>query len=210
MADRDGSTLISFDDIDVCRLHDRALVEWYGGTPAAAAEADDLPSLLHTEHLCNFTLWNLEDQARRIDVDDTVIAGIKRSIDGWNQRRNDVIEKIDAAILARLPAAAGAHAEQHSETAGQMIDRLSILALKIWHMGQHTTRTDDPALAQECADKLVVLEQQRDDLAGCLRRLLDDCRAGRRFFKLYRQFKTYNDPRLNPALGLHRSPRRGP
>ncbi len=192
-------------DLDVCDLHDQALVEWYGGAPAVADATDDLRSLLRAEHACNFTLWGLEDEARRVDVDDTVIAGIKRSIDRWNQRRNDLIERIDEAVLAQLPAARGANAEQHSETVGQIIDRLSILALKIWHMSRNATRTDDPPLAQECAGKLTVLRQQRVDLAACLRQLLDDCRAGRRFFKLYRQFKTYNDPRLNPALAPRRT-----
>ena len=163
-----------------------------------------LGPLVRAQHFCNFSLWGLEDEVRRVDVDDAVIAGIKRSIDRWNQRRNDLIEKLDVAILAELPAAAGAGAEQHSETAAQMIDRLSILALKIWHMNRQAARLDDPALAGECVQKLAVLKTQRADLAGCLSRLLDDCRAGRRFFKLYRQFKMYNDPRLNPALSRPR------
>ena len=203
MTDRPKPVVV--DDIDVCRLHDEALAEWYGATSPSAAEPDDLPSRLRAEHFCNFTLWNLEDEARRVDVDDAVIATIKRSIDRWNQRRSDLIEQIDDALLARLPTA-GATAEQHSETAGQIIDRLSILALKIWHMGGHATRTDDPALARECAGKLVVLQTQREDLARCLAGLLNDFRNGRRFFKIYRQFKTYNDPRLNPALARRREP----
>ncbi len=188
------------DRIDFPRLHDEALAEWYAGTAAEPPEAADIAGLVRAQHFCNFTLWGLEDEARRRDVDDTVIAGIKRSIDARNQRRNDLIERIDEAILAVLPPADPEHGEQHSETAGQMIDRLSILSLKIWHMGVNAERTDDPALAAQCAAKLEVLQAQRLDLAACLRRLLEDCRKGRRFFKLYRQFKQYNDPRLNPAL----------
>ncbi len=187
------------DHIDFCRLHDQALAEWYRETPRNPDAGTDLVSLVLAQHLCNFTLWRLEDEARRVDAPDSRIASTKHAIDRWNQQRNDLIERIDATVLATLPAAA-AGAEQHSETAGQMIDRLSILALKIHHMGEHAARRDDPALAAECADKLAVLTTQRDDLAACLRRLLDDCRTGRRFFKLYRQFKAYNDPRLNPAI----------
>jgi hypothetical protein len=188
------------DQIDLSRLHDEALAEWYGGTAAEPSEAGDLAALVRAQHFCNFTLWGLEDEARRRDVDDTVIAGIKRSIDARNQRRNDMIERIDEALLALLPAADQERGEQHSETAGQMIDRLSILSLKIWHMGLNAGRSDDEALAAECRGRLRVLEEQRDDLANCLYRLLEDCGSGRRFFKVYRQFKQYNDPRLNPAL----------
>ena len=180
------------DQIDLSRLHDEALAEWYGGTAAEPPEAGDLAALVRAQHFCNFTLWGL--------VDDTVIAGIKRSIDARNQRRNDMIERIDEALLALLPAADQERGEQHSETAGQMIDRLSILSLKIWHMGLNARRSDDEALAAECRGRLRVLEEQRDDLANCLDRLLEDCGSGRRFFKVYRQFKQYNDPRLNPAL----------
>jgi hypothetical protein len=187
-------------DMDVCGWHDRALAEWYRQGPPDVALAADVESLVLAQHLCNFTLWHLEDEARRTDVDDFVIAGIKRSIDQWNQTRNDRIEEIDTRLLAELPHPAPA-ARQHSETAGQMIDRLSILALKVWHMNRNAERRDDATLAAECGEKLAVLHRQRDDLAVCLRELLADCRAGRRFFKLYRQFKTYNDPRLNPALG---------
>jgi hypothetical protein len=191
------------DDIDLCRLHDQALAAWYRETARNSEAGTDLASLLRAQHHCNFVLWNLEDEARRVDVENAVIAGTKRSIDRWNQRRNDLIERIDETLLAQLPTAAPG-AEQHSETAGQMIDRLSILALKIYHMGRHAARHDDPALAAECAAKLAVLTTQREDLARCLRRLLDECRAGRRFFKIYRQFKSYNDPRLNPALAASR------
>ena len=88
----------------------------------------------------------------------------------------------------------------HSETAGQMVDRLSILALKIRNMQKVADRSDDPALASECLGKVEVLRVQRADLAACLARLLDQFAAGQRFFKTYRQFKAYNDPRLNPAL----------
>jgi hypothetical protein len=186
--------------MNICRLHDDAVVAWYRDTPETMPPGDDLDSLVLAQHFCNFRLWNHEDEARRRDVSDGYIADTKRAIDRWNQQRNDLIERLDVQLLSTFAEAAPTGARQHSETAGSMIDRCSILSLKIHHMGINAARADDPALAAECAQKLAVLRQQRVDLARCLDELLEDCRAGRRFFKLYRQYKAYNDPRLNPAL----------
>lgn len=182
------------------RLHDEALAAWYASAPDAFEPGDDLVSIVRAQHFCNFKLWGLEDEARRRDVDDAYIADVKRGIDQWNQRRNDLIEAIDRTVLDGFADVDTGSAAQHSETAGMMADRLSILALKIWHMGRYAEDEDDPAVAQECRQKQAVLHIQRDDLAGCLDALLRDFGAGRRFFKSYRQFKAYNDPRLNPAL----------
>lgn len=182
---------------DVAAGHDRALETWDHAASEAAAGSDGLTELIASQHFCNFKLWAFEDEARRTDVDDAHIAAVKRAIDEWNQRRNDLIEAVDQGLLALLPRPADS-AVQHSETAGMMIDRLSILALKIGNM---TALSDgDDEVARECAGKLEVLRQQRGDLAVCLDALLADCRAGRRYFKIYRQFKAYNDPRLNPYL----------
>jgi hypothetical protein len=181
-------------------LHDGALAAWYRDKPAAVEPAADLRSLILAQHFCNFSLWNHEDEARRRDVPDAYIAETKRAIDKWNQRRNDLIEKIDLHLLEQLKGCDTSKARQNSETAGSMVDRCSILALKIHHMGINATRTDDLEVAVQSAAKLKVLRAQREDLAGCLQELLEDYAAGRRFFKLYRQYKAYNDPRLNPAL----------
>jgi len=189
---------------EMCERHDDALAEWYDRQPDGMPTGEDLPLLVLAQHYCNFMLWGLEDEARRRDVTDSVIAEVKRSIDGWNQARNDLVERVDEKILADLPRADPLVAEQHSETVGQMIDRLSILSLKIWHMTIHASQRDAPELATECATKLEVLREQRSDLVQCLGRLLEDCRAGKRFFKVYRQLKAYNDPRLNPALASRR------
>jgi hypothetical protein len=92
-------------------------------------------------------------------------------------------------------------AKLNSETAGAMIDRLSILSLKIHHMRLQTERTDvDRAHIESCRAKLARLEEQRTDLAACLDRLLGECARGESYFKVYRQFKMYNDPALNPAV----------
>jgi len=187
---------------EICRLHDEALVEWYAGDRPAVATNRDQRSLVLAQHYCNFDQWNMEDEARRTDVADSSIVETKRAIDGSNQRRNDLIEQVDDWLLSRLDGIDLSSAEQHSETAGQIIDRLSILALKIRHMSEAAEGTSEPALAAECSQKLAVLRIQREDLARCLDRLVADFRAGRRFFKSYRQFKMYNDPRLNPALAV--------
>lgn len=181
-------------------LHDRALAEWYRDRPDAVEPAGDLDSLILAQHFCNFSLWNHEDEARRRDVPDSTIADTKRAIDRWNQRRNDLIERIDLHLLERLKGCDTGKARLNSETAGSMVDRCSILALKIHHMGINATRKDDLEVAVQSAGKLQVLRTQRDDLARCLQELLEDYVAGRRYFKLYRQYKAYNDPRLNPAL----------
>jgi Protein of unknown function (DUF4254) len=181
-------------------LHDEALVAWYRDRPAAIEPGADLRSLVLAQHFCNFSLWNHEDEARRRDVPDSYIADTKRAIDKWNQKRNDLIERIDLHLLEQLKDADLRRAQQNSETAGSMVDRCSILALKLYHMGINATRKDDLEVAVQSAQKLTVLRAQRDDLSSCLEELLKDHAAGRRFFKLYRQYKAYNDPRLNPAL----------
>jgi hypothetical protein len=181
-------------------LHDEALAAWYRDKPDAVEPGADLRSLIRAQHFCNFSLWNHEDEARRRDVPDAYIADTKRAIDRWNQRRNDLIERIDLHLLEQLKGSDITGARLNSETAGSMVDRCSILALKIHHMGINAARTDDLEVAVQSAGKLKVLRVQRDDLSGCLRDLLDDFAAGRRYFKLYRQYKAYNDPRLNPAL----------
>jgi hypothetical protein len=163
-------------------------------------EGADVLSLVAAERDCNHRLWHLEDEARRSGAADAYVASVKRAIDRWNQRRNDLVERIDDSILASLPARDRSGAEQHSETPGMMIDRLAILGLKIFHLESLEPRKHDAAIDAECVHKVNVLERQREALACCFVRLLEDAEAGLRYFEVYRQFKAYNDPRLNPAL----------
>ena len=152
-------------------------------------------------HRCNAVLWREEDLARRTHVPDAEIVANKRAIDVHNQRRNDAVERIDAALHALLDEAMQGAPRQHSETPGMIIDRMSILALKCAAMRAQSLRADaDAAHAARCRERLAILEAQREDLVRCLDALLADCAAGRARFRLYRQFKMYNDPATNPAL----------
>jgi hypothetical protein len=118
------------------------------------------------------------------------------------QRRNDLTERIDELLLAEVPEnPASAHAELHSETPGLIIDRLSILSLKLYHTGEEIARPDAPSgHAERNQGRLAVLQAQRDDLSGCLDQLWSALLRGDRRFKIYRQLKMYNDPALNPVL----------
>lgn len=182
----------------ICAFHDAGVVQ-----PAHGATIVDEPwASIADDHRHNRLLWDEEDLARRIDVPDASIAANKRAIDAYNQVRNDAIERIDQALLARLADVVPLPGAWHnSETAGSMIDRLSILALKIHHMRLQTLRGDaSPEHIRQCRGRLARLAVQRDDLARCLDTLLALAAEGRAFWRVYRQFKMYNDPTLNPYL----------
>jgi hypothetical protein len=204
---------------DVTALHDRllALPGWPATEPAPLD--DSLWHWVQTNHRFNCRLWAEEDLARRTTVADSEIAANKRAIDGFNQARNDATERVDEILLvalglvdeasartdaplSRVPAGA----RLNSETAGSIADRMSIMALKIHAMRVQAGRGDvDDAHRAASRARLERLQQQRADLAGCLDTLLADAAAGRAYFKVYRQFKMYNDARFNPALVAERA-----
>jgi Protein of unknown function (DUF4254) len=192
-----------FDVGRLVRLHDAAVERWHAG-PIVNDEREGFYARALANHAFNFQLWHQEDEARDRAADDAVIARVKRAIDGFNQQRNDAMERIDEWVLEAL-AAAGAAPDAalplHSESVGSIVDRLSILSLRIYHMHEQTRRSDaDEAHRQSCRAKLAILREQRADLAEALRGLEADLRTGRKRFKVYRQLKMYNDPALNPVL----------
>ena len=206
---------------DVIALHDRLSVG--AGWPEAEPSPLDDPlwQWIARNHRFNSLLWAEEDLARRTTVADAEIAANKRAIDGFNQARNDATERVDELLLTALglvdAVSAGTDspvsnvppgARLNSETAGSIIDRMSIMALKVHAMRWQTYRADvDAAHVDASRVKLGRLQQQRADLGDCLEGLLADTQAGRAYFKVYRQFKMYNDPRFNPALVAEASAR---
>ncbi len=160
--------------------------------------------LVCEQHRYNFLLWHEEDIARSPDVCDARIAQVKRNIDRYNQLRNDWIEKLDDYLLQEIEhrgVTADADARVNTETPGSAIDRLSILALRLYHMEEQAERRDAAAEHRaRAADRLAILRQQHHDLSQSLSELLLDILIGKKRLKLYRQFKMYNDPTLNPYL----------
>ena len=189
-------------------FHDELTAIWHIAPHAELGTGDRIAQLIGEEHRANFTLWHIEDEARTPGATDSQIADRKRRIDKTNQQRNDLVEQLDAFLLETL-APQGlplADAPLHSETPGLMIDRLSILALKIYHTREEAERIDAPeGHAERNLARLQTLEEQRSDLAACLDALWRETIAGTRRFKLYRQLKMYNDPTLNPAIYSKRS-----
>jgi hypothetical protein len=172
-----------------------------------ARPGDGLVELVLRQHLKNFQLWHVEDRARRKDVDDSVITACKREIDGLNQQRNDLMEQVDAWLVravSTFEAQQGLPEERrryNTETLGAALDRLSILSLKIFHMGEQTERRDaDPGHLASCREKLSVLHAQHRDLSTSVLELVDDYACGVKSPRVYFQCKMYNDPALNPEL----------
>jgi hypothetical protein len=163
-------------------------------TPAPSAPFDQL---VLDQHRANYDLWHREDEARDPQASDHTIVQVKHDIDRLNQLRNDLAEQIDVTLLQL--ATDNPAAPLNSESPGLIIDRLSILALKIFHTEEQLHRST-PEHQHRNQSRLAVLNEQRTDLAACLDALWSDALAGRRRFKLYRQLKMYNDPTLNPVL----------
>ena len=188
---------------EITKLHVQYLLDptWPNDFKLQYQSTHTIFEYIEANHFFNTKLWNEEDLARRKKVSDTEIANNKRAIDSFNQKRNDCIEKIDNFIFEGIPHLTEMRGKQNSETLGAMIDRLSILSLKIFHMSLQTLRDDvEETHIEVCMNKLIILKKQRHDLSVCFDELMSDCQDRLRHFKLYRQFKMYNDPNLNPKM----------
>lgn len=163
---------------------------------------DTIEHTLYAKNWVDAVQWHLEDIIRDPEIDPVAALALKRRIDRSNQVRTDMVEELDTyfrekyAGVTPLP-----DATINTESPAWALDRLSILALKIYHMEQEVKRTDaSPEHIARCQAKLDVLLEQRADLITAIGQLLDDIAAGRKYMKVYRQMKMYNDPATNPVL----------
>lgn len=197
------------------RLHDEATAEWHRTLAASDADvvrsglgglpASEMLQIVLAQHRANFDLWHEEDKARDPLATDAQVTEVKHAIDAMNQRRNDLVEALDRFLLQQAGQQA-ANAPLHSESPGLMVDRLSILALKLYHTGEECHRASATGAHRDKNTlRLDLLQEQRSDLAACLQELWRQVLAGERRFKLYRQMKMYNDPELNPVVYARRS-----
>ncbi|MEX2306520.1 MAG: DUF4254 domain-containing protein [Pirellulales bacterium] len=186
----------------ITALHAATVVRWHAAAPENPY--DGLLATVCQQHQYNFLLWHEEDIARSPDVSDRRIAAVKRSIDRYNQQRNDWIEKVDEELIGLLapegvlplPAA-----RLNTESPGSAVDRLSIMALRIYHLDEQLARPDvDEIHRGRVQERLNRCHAQHADLSQALAELFDDIWSGRKLLKVYRQMKMYNDPTLNPHL----------
>ena len=163
---------------------------------------DGFEALVCDQHAFNFRLWHQEDIARSPSATDGQIAEVKRAIDKLNQARNDHVEKIDDAITELLSSVTVADsAPINTETPGSAIDRLSIMALRLYHYREQLERVDiGPTHQKTVTSRIELCQQQHRDLSTSLQQLLNDLAAGNKRHQTYRQMKMYNDPKLNPQI----------
>ena len=159
-------------------------------------------NILYLKNWIDTVQWHLEDIIRNPQIDPVEALAIKRRIDKSNQDRTDLVERIDSYFLEKYSSVkVKASAVINTESPAWAIDRLSILALKIYHMRAEVERKDvDEAHRQACQKKLDVLLEQRTDLSSAIDQLILDIENGDRYMKVYKQMKMYNDPNLNPVL----------
>jgi hypothetical protein len=163
---------------------------------------DDIAHLLYRKNWIDTVQWHYEDLIRDPQIDPDAALELKRKIDASNQQRTDLVEYIDSYFLDKYKTVAIADGAQiNTESPAWAIDRLSILALKIYHMREEAERADASGAHREaCQSKLRVLLEQRQDLSMAIDQLLEDISRGVKYMKVYKQMKMYNDDELNPVL----------
>ncbi|NNE03750.1 MAG: DUF4254 domain-containing protein [Eudoraea sp.] len=163
---------------------------------------DEIAHLLFNKCWIDTVQWHLEDIIRDPGIDPAKALEIKRRIDKSNQDRTNLVEIIDDFFLSQFKEVdIRGNATINTESPAWAIDRLSILALKIYHMREEVERTDaDAGHKSSCQAKLNVLEQQENDLSLAIDQLLQDIAEGKKYMKVYKQMKMYNDDELNPVL----------
>lgn len=180
-------------------LHSQRIVEWKAN--GLTLQHEGFYRLAEENHAFNYQLWHAEDKARRDDMGHEFVYHAKREIDYCNQKRNDRMEAMDEWLFHHLKPENPGSCPINSESPGMIIDRLSILSLKAYHMDLQTKRMEtDEIHRRTCANKLAIIHQQLDQLGSCLQQLLIDVQNKTRSFRIYHQFKMYNDPTLNPEL----------
>lgn len=165
-------------------------------------ELKSIEYYLYLKNWIDAVQWHLEDIIRNPQIDPVEALAIKRRIDKSNQDRTDLVELIDSYFLDQYKdVQVQTEATINTESPAWAVDRLSILMLKIYHMQQEVNRPDaDEVHKAQCEKKLAVLQEQHKDLSSALDQLLDDIATGRKYMKVYKQMKMYNDPSLNPVL----------
>ncbi len=157
---------------------------------------------LYLKNWIDTVQWHLEDIIRNPEIDPVEALKIKRRIDHSNQERTDLVELIDSFFLEKYQNVKKAdNATINTESPAWAVDRYSILALKIYHMQEQVNRTDTTdEHKNQCQTKLNVLLEQKKDLGTAIDQLLTDIETGKKYMKVYKQMKMYNDPNLNPVL----------
>ena len=163
---------------------------------------DQFEHLLYQKNWIDTVQWHLEDTIRDPEIEPTEALKIKRVIDASNQKRTDLVEFIDGYFLNKYKdVKPNEKATLNSETIAWALDRLSILALKIFHMFEEANRESaEQSHKVSCQKKLDVLNEQKLDLSKAIDQLIDDIEKGNKYMKIYKQMKMYNDEELNPVL----------
>ena len=192
---------------DANKIFDQVVADYHKSDDVDAQmknpyQAGTIESVLYLKNWIDSVQWHLEDIIRREDIDPHQALGIKRRIDRSNQDRTDMVEYIDSYYLDLYKDVKVLEsATINTESPAWAIDRLSILALKIYHMREQVERLDASAEhIASCQSKLDVLLTQRQDLSGAIDALIEEISRGEKYMKVYKQMKMYNDPSLNPEL----------